>query len=219
MVRTKLASEFIGTATLVAVVVGSGTMATNLSSDLGLALVINTISTILALGILIFLLAPLSGAHLNPAVTLSELYLKRISASESLMYITSQIMGGITGAMVANLMFSNPAIYPSENIRCGSNLYLAEIIATAGLMAIIIMAREQGKESFTPLLVASWIGSAYFFTSSTSFANPAVTIARAFSDTFSGIAAQSVPKFIASQLLGAAIGTLLATYVLTTRRK
>jgi len=219
MMRTKLASEFLGTATLVAVVVGSGTMATNLSRDLGLALVINTISTILALGILIFLLGPLSGAHFNPAVTLSELYLKRISASESLMYIASQILGGITGAIVANLMFSNPAIYLSENIRCGANLYLAEIIATAGLMAIIIMARDQGKESFTPLLVASWIGSAYFFTSSTSFANPAVTIARAFSDTFSGIAAQSVPKFILSQLLGAAIGTLLATYVLTTRRK
>ena len=210
--QRKIASEFLGTFTLVAVVVGSGTMAANLSSDLGIELLINTISTVLALGILILIFGSIGGAHFNPAVSLSEWVQKRLSGSLLLWYLLAQFAGGIFGAILANLMFKNPAIYPSHHLRSGAGIWLGEVVATAGLLFLIQLLRGQNKATFAPIVIAAWIGSAYFFTSSTSFANPAVTLARTFTDTFSGIALQSVAMFILAQLFGAMIGSLLGNY-------
>jgi glycerol uptake facilitator-like aquaporin len=185
-------------------------MATNMSSDRGVELLINTISTVLALGILILILGPVSGAHLNPAVTLSEWAQKRLSAVSTLGYLIAQFSGGIAGVALANLMFKNPALFQSHHLRTGLNLWLGEVVATAGLLYLIQMLRGQGKLALAPVVLAGWIGSAYFFTSSTSFANPAVTLARGFTDTFSGIAPRSVPLFVLAQLIGATLGVLTA---------
>ena len=205
-------AEFFGTALLVAVVVGSGTMAVNISQDVGVQLLINTIATIFALGLLIELLGPISGAHFNPLVTIISVFRREKSVSELLFYVIAQCAGGISGAMLANLMFSHPAIYMSQNTRSGSNLWLGEVVATAGLIFVIFQAISFGKSKIIPILVPAWIGSAYFFTSSTSFANPAVTIARAFSDTFSGIKLSSVSGFVGAQIVGALIGYALVLY-------
>ena len=185
-------------------------MATTMSPDRGVELLINTISTVLALGILILILGPVSGAHFNPAVTLSEWAQKRLSAVSALGYLTAQFSGGIAGVVLANLMFKNPALFQSHHVRTGLNLLLGEVVATAGLLFLIQMLRGQGKLALAPVVLAGWIGSAYFFTSSTSFANPAVTLARGFTDTFSGIALQSVPLFVLAQLIGATLGVLTA---------
>lgn len=209
----KLIAEFLGTCTLVAVVVGSGTMATGMSADRGVQLLINTISTIFALAILILVLGPLSGAHFNPAVSLSEFAQKNLSGTELLGFLLAQFSGGIAGTVLANLMFKNPALFQSHHVRSGTNLWLGEVIATAGLLFLIQMLRGQQKLALAPIVVAGWIGSAYFFTSSTSFANPAVTLARGFSDTFSGIAPRSIAAFVVAQLIGAALGTLLGNYL------
>ena len=209
----KLIAEFLGTCTLVAVVVGSGTMATNLSADRGVDLLINTLSTVLALGILILVLGPISGAHFNPAVTLSELVQKRIELNEASLFIAAQFSGGVVGTIIANLMFRNPAIFQSHHTRTGANLWLGEVIATAGLLLLIQILRGQNKLALAPVVLAGWIGSAYFFTSSTSFANPAVTLARGFTDTSSGIALKSVAGFVIAQLVGALLGTLLGNYL------
>ena len=205
-------AEFFGTALLVAVVVGSGTMAVNISQDVGVQLLINTIATIFALGLLIELLGPISGAHFNPLVTIISVFRREKSLSELLFYVVAQCAGGISGAMLANLMFSHPAIYMSQNTRSGSNLWLGEVVATAGLIFVIFQAISFGKSKIIPILVPAWIGSAYFFTSSTSFANPAVTVARAFSDTFSGIKLSSVSGFVGAQIVGALIGYALVLY-------
>ena len=209
----KAIAEFLGTCTLVAVVVGSGTMATNLSADRGVDLLINTLSTVLALGILILVLGPISGAHFNPAVTLSELGQKRIGLNEASLFIAAQFSGGVVGTIIANLMFKNPAIFQSHHTRTGANLWLGEVIATAGLLLLIQVLREENKLALAPVVLAGWIGSAYFFTSSTSFANPAVTLARGFTDTFSGISLKSVAGFVIAQLVGALLGTLLGKYL------
>jgi glycerol uptake facilitator-like aquaporin len=202
----KVFAEFLGTALLVAIVVGSGIMATNLSQDIGVQLLINTISTVFGLYVLITILAPISGAHFNPVVTLVDLIQNRTSPLTFIQYALSQTAGAITGAVLANAMFSLPLLETSTKIRSGSNLYIGEMVATAGLILIINLLIVQEKLTLIPAIVASWIGSAYFFTSSTSFANPAVTIGRAFSDSFAGIAPECVLKFIAAQLLGALIG-------------
>ena len=209
----KAIAEFLGTCTLVAVVVGSGTMATNLSADRGVDLLINTLSTVLALGILILVLGPISGAHFNPAVTLSELGQKRIGFNEASLFLFAQFSGGVVGTIIANLMFRNPAIFQSHHTRTGANLWLGEVIATAGLLLLIQILRGQNKLALAPVVLAGWIGSAYFFTSSTSFANPAVTLARGFTDTFSGIALKSVAGFVLAQLVGALLGTILGNYL------
>ena len=209
----KAIAEFLGTCTLVAVVVGSGTMATNLSADRGVDLLINTLSTVLALGILILVLGPISGAHFNPAVTLSELGQKRIGLNEASLFIAAQFSGGVVGTIIANLMFKNPAIFQSHHTRTGANLWLGEVIATAGLLLLIQVLRGENKLALAPVVLAGWIGSAYFFTSSTSFANPAVTLARGFTDTFSGVALKSVAGFVIAQLVGALLGTLLGKYL------
>ena len=206
MLRKKFFGEFIGTALLVATVVGSGIMATNLSADLGVDLLINTVATVFVLYILITLLAPISGAHFNPLVSGIAFFRKELSAAHPLYFFIAQILGGSLGAIIANLMFEHPAIEPSQHVRDGLNLLLGEVVASAGLIFIIFLAIKQGIDKKIPRLVAAWIGAAYFFTSSTSFANPAVTIARSLTDSFSGIKFSSVPGFIAAQIVGAILG-------------
>jgi len=206
MLRKKLFAEFLGTAVLVATVVGSGIMATNLSADLGIDLLINTVATVFVLYILITLLAPISGAHFNPLVSGIAYFRKELSAANTIYFFIAQILGGSLGAILANLMFEHPAIEPSQHLRNGSHLLLGEVIASAGLIFIIFLAVKQGIDKKIPRLVAAWIGAAYFFTSSTSFANPAVTIARSLTDSFSGIKFSSVPGFIAAQIVGAILG-------------
>jgi glycerol uptake facilitator-like aquaporin len=202
----KLLAEYLGTALLVAIVVGSGIMATDLTQDVGLQLLINTIATVFGLAVLILILAPISGAHFNPVVTLVDLIQGKSSVIQFLQYAVVQTAGAITGAFLANAMFGNAIIQTATKIRSGNNLYLAEIVATAGLILVINLLVSQKNLTVIPAAVAAWIGSAYFFTSSTSFANPAVTIGRTFSDSFAGIAPECAPKFIAAQILGAIIG-------------
>ena len=202
----KLLGEFLGTLTLVAIVVGSGIMATQLSADVGVQLLINTISTVSGLLVLLQILGPISGAHLNPVVSMVELIEGNVNFAIFIKYVTVQILGAIFGALLAHAMFDQPLIQTATKLRSGENLYLGEIVATAGLILVIKLLNNQGKPALIPAMVAAWIGSAYFFTSSTSFANPAVTIGRTLSDSFAGIAPENAPRFIAAQLLGALIG-------------
>jgi glycerol uptake facilitator-like aquaporin len=210
----KVLGEYLGSTLLVAIVVGSGIMATNLSEDVGVQLLINTISTVFGLAVLIQILGPISGANFNPVVTMVDLIQKRTNFVTFIQYAIAQTAGAITGAILANAMFSHELIEISTKVRSGGNQYLGEIVATAGLILIINLMIHQEKTALIPVIVASWIGSAYFFTSSTSFANPAVTVGRIFSDSFAGIAPECVLKFIAAQILGALIGVGL-TKVLT----
>ncbi len=205
----KWLAEYIGTATLVCVVVGSGIMGTNLSKDSGVALLINAFSTIFALALLILIIAPISGAHFNPAVTLVQVLRREMNAVEFLSFISAQIAGAISGAIIANVMFDLEAIQISTNERVSTGTLVGEVIATAGLITVIFVLVARSQDKLIPVAVAAWIGSAYFFTSSTSFANPAVTIGRVFSDTFAGINPASVLPFIIAQLIGAMLGVAL----------
>jgi glycerol uptake facilitator-like aquaporin len=213
----KLIAEFGGTAALVLIVVGSGIMGTNLSDDAGVALIMNTISTILGLALLILTLGPISGAHFNPAVSLVMYATKNLSLKETLAYIPAQIGGAIAGALLANLTFDLPVLQFSDNARVTTGTLVAEVIATAGLLAVIQVFVARKNANHVAIAVAAWIGSAYFFTASTSFANPAVTIGRAFTDTFAGIAPASILPFIAAQLVGAAIGLAIAKALTDTK--
>lgn len=206
------AAEFVGTLLLVAAVVGSGVMATNLTSDAAVALLANTFSTVFALGVLIFLFLPLSGAQFNPAVSLVMFIQKRISGATFALFSLAQVVGAIIGAILANLMFSLPAVTWASTDRVTPGKLIGELIATAGLILIIVMAVARNATGMLALLVPAWIGAAYFFTSSTSFANPAVTVGRMFSDTFAGIAPSSVPLFIVFQFAGAVLGLGLALF-------
>jgi arsenate reductase len=205
----KASAEFLGTAILATVVVGSGIMGTNLSRDVGVALVINAVSTIFTLALLILIIGPISGAHFNPVVSLVQLLNRKLDVAESLAFIVAQITGAVTGAVIANVMFDLSAYQISSHARVSTGTLVGEVVATAGLIIVIgvLSQREQGK--LIPVAVAAWIGSAYFFTSSTSFANPAITIGRVFTDTFAGIAPASVSLFICAQVVGAAIGLFL----------
>jgi glycerol uptake facilitator-like aquaporin len=205
----KATAEFVGTALLVCVVVGSGIMGANLSTDLGVVLIINALSTIFALALLIVVLGPISGAHFNPVVSLVQLFTRAQPLGESLTFIVSQVAGAITGAIVANVMFDMPALQFSSHDRVSPGTFLGEVIATAGLIALIGILSARKQTAIIPAAVAAWIGSAYFFTSSTSFANPAVTVGRLFTDTFAGIAPGSVLPYIGAQLVGAAIGAAI----------
>lgn len=202
----KAVAEFVGTALLVTVVVGSGIMGTNLSHDAGVALIINALSTIFALALLILTVGPISGAHFNPVVSLVQLVSRQQSLAETVAFIAAQTSGAISGALLANVMFDLPAIQFSGHDRVSAGMLIGEVVATAGLIALIGILSNRGQEKFIPFAVAAWIGSAYFFTSSTSFANPAVTIGRLFTDTFAGISPDSVLPYIAAQLTGAAVG-------------
>ena len=205
----KWLAEYVGTATLVCVVVGSGIMGTNLSKDSGVALLINAFSTIFALALLILIIAPISGAHFNPAVSLVQVLRREMNAVEFLSFISAQIAGAISGAIIANVMFDLEAIQISTNERVSTGTLVGEVIATAGLITVIFVLVARSQDKLIPVVVAAWIGSAYFFTSSTSFANPAVTIGRVFSDTFAGINPASVLPFIIAQLIGAMLGVAL----------
>ena len=203
-------AELVGTAILAMAIVGSGVMATNLTKDVGVQLFIVAFATFLILAVLIQMMAPISGAHFNPAVTLITLISKGISATSALYYLLTQVLGAFIGVVLANVMFDLPAIGASTATKSSSNLLLGELIATAGLILVIAVVGKQNDGRFIPLAVAGWIGSAYFFTSSTTFANPAVTFARAFSDTFAGIELSSVPGFVIAQFVGALIGGVIA---------
>lgn len=205
----KWLAEYIGTATLVCVVVGSGIMGTNLSKDSAVALLVNTLSTIFALALLILIIAPISGANFNPAVSLVQVLRREMNAVEFLSFVSAQISGAITGAIVANVMFDLQAIQISTNERVSTGTLIGEVIATAGLITVIFVLVARSQDKLIPVAVAAWIGSAYLFTSSTSFANPAVTIGRVFSDTFAGINPASVLPFIIAQLVGAMLGIAL----------
>ena len=205
----RLGAEFLGTALLVAAVVGSGIMGTLLTQDLAVVLLVNMVATVLALGVLIWMLGPISGAQFNPAVTLVATVRREMRADEGAIYVLMQIAGGLAGAVLANVMFSLPAIDPSSRIRTGMPIWIGEIVATAGLLLVIGALTRTGRGTLGPLLVPAWIGAAYFFTSSTSFANPAVTIGRSISDSFAGISLESVPWFVFFQLIGALIGAVL----------
>lgn len=209
----KAVAEFVGTALLVSVVIGSGIMGANLSSDMGVVLIINALSTIFALALLIVVLGPISGAHFNPVVSLMQLLTRTQPLGESLTFIVSQVAGAITGAIVANVMFDLPALQFSTHDRVSPGMLLGEVIATAGLIALIGVLLHRKQDAVISISVAAWIGSAYFFTSSTSFANPAVTVGRLFTDTFAGIAPGSVLPYIGAQLVGAAIGVLIVSAI------
>lgn len=211
--KSRVLAEFFGSAVLVCVVVGSGIMGTSLSNDLGVALLINAFSTIFALAILIEILGPISGAHFNPLVSWMQYFRREQSLIEVAWYIAAQVGGACAGAVVANMMFDSTAFQISAHDRVSAGHLLGEVIASAGLILVIRVLQSRRQSSLIPVAVAGWIGSAYFFTSSTSFANPAVTIGRIFSDSFAGIAPTAVPLFIAAQCVGLGTGLALAALV------
>ncbi|WP_371493805.1 aquaporin family protein [Kitasatospora sp. NBC_00374] len=220
----RVAAELVGTAALVAIVVGSGIQATELSQDVGLQLLANSLATVFGLGVLILLLGPVSGAHFNPVVTLAEWWTGRkdpkgLGPREVAAYIPAQIAGAIGGAILADAMFGEALVKWSTHDRSAGHLLLGEVVATAGLVLLIFGLAKTGHLRFAPVAVASYIGAAYWFTSSTSFANPAVTIGRAFTDTFAGIAPGSVPGFIGVQLLGGIVGLAMVALVFDHRRR
>ncbi len=202
----RLVAEGLGTAFLVIAVIGSGIMASRLSpNDTGLQLLENAAATAAALIGLILIFGAISGAHFNPVVTLVDRAFGSITTRDASLYIGAQVVGGCVGAMLANLMFELPAIELSTKGRSSPALWLSEIIATVGLLLVIHGCVRTGRANVVAFAVGIWIGGAYWFTSSTSFANPAVTIARTLSDTFTGIEPSSAPMFILMQLVGAAI--------------
>jgi len=198
----RVTAEALGTGALVAVVVGSGIFAERLSVDQGIRLLENSTATALGLVALILALGPVSGGHFNPVVTIVDRVLGGLRTGDAVAYIAAQIVGACGGAMVANLMFDLPAVTLSDHTRSSGGLWLGEVVATFGLIAVILGVVRSGRSSAAPLAVGAYIGAAYWFTSSTSFANPAVTGARALSDTFAGIRPSSVPAFVAAQLAG-----------------
>ena len=214
--------EFLGTGLLVAIVVGSGIAAANLSpDDVGLQLLENSIATALGLAVLIAVLGPLSGAHFNPVVTLVDwLLARRRPGSAGLgdvgAYIAGQVTGAIGGALLANAMFGEPTAIATTGRASGATL-LAEVVATAGLVLVILGLLRAGRDTLVAPAVGAYIGAAYWFTSSTSFANPAVTVGRVFSDTFAGIAPDSVLPFVLAQLAGGAVGVGLAAVLYPAR--
>jgi arsenate reductase len=216
----RLVAEFTGTGLLVTAVVGSGIMAASLSpGDVGLQLLENSTATAFALAVLILIFGPVSGAHFNPVVSLADWWLGRrsgtgVPARELPGYLAAQVLGAIGGSVLANLMFALPAVQWSSKHRDAAHLWLGEVVATAGLVLLVFALARSGRAPVAPAAVGVYIGAAYWFTSSTSFANPAVTIGRAFTDTFAGIAPTSVPGFAVAQLAGlvVGIGLLLVLY-------
>ena len=203
-------AEFLGTGLITATVVGSGIMAQTLTRDVLLQLFVNTFATVMALALAIWLLAPVSGAYFNPAVVFIAFLRKKESLVTAVTFSVIQIVGAVGGAILAHALFSRALIDPSTHVRDGSALFISEIVATAGLIATIFIASNQGRGDHAFWLVPMWIGSAYVFTSSTSFANPAITLGRSLTDSFSGIAIASVPLFIVAQFIGALLGHVIA---------
>ena len=208
----RLVAEGFGTGLLIISVVGSGIMATNLTDDVALQLLANAGATVGALIALIMMFGPISGAHFNPIVTAADCVLNGRPWRDLAPYFVVQSLGGTAGAAIANLMFDLDVLGPSSKVRDGGGIWLGEVVATLGLLLVIFLIGKHRAES-VPLAVGMWIGGAYWFTSSTSLANPAVTIARAFSESFAGIAPQSVPMFIVMQLIGLAIALPLLRFL------
>lgn len=208
----RVVAEAVGTGLLVTVVVGSGIAAASLSpNDIGLQLLENAFATALGLAVLILMLGPVSGAHFNPVVSAVDWWLGQragtgLTLRDLAAYIPAQIVGAVSGAVLANLMYAKAAVSWSTTDRSSGHLWLGEVVATAGLVVLIFALAWSGRAALAPVAVGAYIGSAYWFTSSTSFANPAVSVGRAFSDTFAGIAPGSLPGFIVAQLFGAVVG-------------
>jgi len=216
MIR-RLFAEWLGTLFLLAVVVGSGIMAENLSGgNVAIALLGNTIPTGAILVVIILVFGPVSGAHFNPAVTLAFAIRKEIDPLASILYVVVQIIGGICGVMIAHLMFDNPIIDPSTTARTGIGQWTGEFVATFGLVMAILGCLKSRPQA-VPYAVGLFITAGYWFTSSTSFANPAVTIARGMSNTFSGIDPAHIAAFIAAQLIAAVVATLTFRWLLDER--
>jgi glycerol uptake facilitator-like aquaporin len=211
----RAAAELTGTGMLVAVVVGSGIMAARLSPrDTGLELLENSLATAAGLAVIILVAGPVSGAHLNPVISVADWALGRRSGTglpgrDLAAYLPAQVAGAIAGAVLANLMFALPAATASARDRSAPHLWLGEAAATAGLVLVVFALARTGQNRLAPAAVGAYIGAAYWWTSSTSFANPAVTVGRAFTDTFAGIAPGSIPGFIAAQAAGAAVGMVM----------
>jgi glycerol uptake facilitator-like aquaporin len=214
--KRRLAAEALGTAILVATVVGSGIMADHLSADVAVSLLGNTIPTGAILVVLISILGPISGAHFNPAVTMVFAARREIEQSAAALYVVAQIVGGVAGTLVAHAMFDLQLFQVSETVRTGTGQWIAEAVATFGLVFTILAGLRFCGEAI-PWLVGLYITAAYWFTASTSFANPAVAIARAFSNTFAGIRPTDVPAFIIAEVMGALIAAALAAWMLAER--
>jgi len=207
-IQRAVGMEFLGTAILAFAIVGSGIMATNLTSDTALRLLINAISTAVGLAVVIRVGMKVSGSHFNPAVTLVMLFIKKIDAQSSIFYIGAQILGAISGVVTANFIFDQKVLDSSMIDRSGSNLFVSEVIATAVLLWIIL--RFPKRDDLVALYVPLWIFSGILLTSSMAFANPAITIGRVFTTSITGIAPESILAFIIAQIIGAAIGLLIA---------
>lgn len=203
--RRRIAAELIGTAWLVIAVVGSGIMAERLTDDVALRLLANAAATVGPLYCLILMIGPISGAHFNPVVTISSVIRRETAPRLAGPYIVAQFVGGCLGTAVGNLMFDLDMFTPSSTSRSGTGVWLGEVVATAGLLTVIGLVGK-ARPTAVPAAVAAWIGGAYWFTSSTSLANPAVTVARSLTDTFTGIAPSSVAGFVAMQFIGLAVG-------------
>ncbi len=213
----RLVAEAVGSAFLVLAVVGSGIMANRLSPhDNGLQLLENAAATAGALIALILTFGPVSGAHFNPVVTLVDAMNGAISLRDAVAYAAVQIGGACAGALLANTMFGLATFQRSTTVRSGGPLWLSEVVATVGLLLVINGCVRNGRRDAVAFAVGAWIGGAYWFTSSTSFANPAVTIARSFTNTFAGISLSSAPMFMAAQLVGAVIAHLLIRFIYAT---
>ena len=209
----RLAAEALGTGLLIVAIIGSGIMASRLSpDDIGLQLLENAAATAGALVGLILMFAAVSGAHFNPVVTLVDRMFGTTSNRDTGLYVVAQVVGACLGAVVANLMFDLPAVQLSTKDRSSPALWLSEVVATVTLLLVIHGCVRTGRARVVPFAVAAWIGGAYWFTSSTSFANPAVTVARTLSDSFAGIAPASAPMFIVMQLIGAVIAFVLIRF-------
>ena len=209
----RIFAELLGTALLVATVVGSGIMAETLTKDVALALLGNTLATGAILVVLITILGPISGAHFNPAVSLVFALKRELSARDAILYIGAQIIGGILGTVIAHGMFAHPLLEASVKIRTGGAQWFAEGIAAFGLIATILAGIRFQRDA-VPWLVGLYITAAYWFTASTSFANPAVAIARSFTNSFSGIRPVDVSGFVVAELCGAAVGMMVFTWLL-----
>lgn len=209
----RLAAEALGTALLVATVVGSGIMAETLTKDTALALLCNTLPTGAILVVLITLLGPISGAHFNPAVSLVFMVRRELSAREGALYVAAQLAGGIAGTIIAHAMFDMPMLAASLKVRTGASQWFSEGVAAFGLIVTILGGIHFARDS-VPWLVGLYITAAYWFTASTSFANPAVAVARAMTNTFSGIRPADLPGFISAEIAGALLGALVMTWLL-----
>ena len=223
VVVRRLIAEFTGTGLLVAIVVGSGVAATNLTTDAALRLLINSLVTAMGLAVLILVFMPAGGAQFNPVVTGADWLLgrrteHRYGIGQAAAVSACQIVGAIAGAALADSMFRQTVLSPSHKHRAGAPLVLSEVVATAGLLLVIVSLARTGRIQHVSWAVGAWIGAAYWFTASTSFANPAVTIGRSLTNTYAGIAPSSVPAFVGAQIVGGILGTLLAVLVYPSRR-